>query len=636
MLIALDIETSCNVPNCIDKECKHALIPYKNKIDLIGIYDGTNYKYFTNVNEFHKWCPNTVRFIGHNIKFDAKMLYFNETDIRDLIIDDTSLMAVANPYKIPEDWLEQYEQRRLELNKQGGKHRRAKWHSLKTLAPYWLKIKPFWEVADHNNVEYNRLDCEYTYKLYFKLKEELEKNGVYQFYKERLLPWTLSLLDIELQGIKIDMPLLTSMEESYTKKAKELMLSLDGQWAGAYEKRKEVQIEEIHAKYREMRQKAIDKLEEDYTPEKESKISARYHDLEQKAIEKTDLSLNLDSPAQLKWLFKDYFKLDIEGKDEEDSTGKLVLERLAAAGRKDVETFIDYRKTTKILTSFFPTYKDYNTNGYLYSSFRPEGTRTGRLSSSDPNLQQVAGDLHQLFTCEEDEILHIYDMSYIEPRLIAYYSNDPVLYDVINKKQDFHGLNTKIFFGLDEPIEKIKELYPHERKVGKTVGLALMYGAGPWRLKETAMQYGYDWHIDQCKERYEDFKETYRDVFAFRDRLNKKLEAGEWVPNILKRPIKIHAKKDVYMTGLNTLIQSSASDLVLNSAHLIQKRIKDNKLNGTVVSLVHDEIISRSKQQDSDKIDAFIRRAMTEYNLVNKLGPIPLEVEGKMARRWEK
>jgi hypothetical protein len=165
MLVAVDLETECAVEGCSDKECDHALDHNRNRITVIGISNstGSTSKVFRGVGlvtEFCNWVEQAgpeVKLTAFNGKFDFRQLMAHgaRSFNLDRWVHDACLLAFSYHIKISDEWLASYEQQRTHLNKTlKTKHRRAGLHSLKTLAPYFLEVKPFWEAIDHDNDEY--------------------------------------------------------------------------------------------------------------------------------------------------------------------------------------------------------------------------------------------------------------------------------------------------------------------------------------------------------------------------------------------------------------------------------------------------------------------------------------------------
>lgn len=662
---ALDIETTCNVTGCTEPHpCDHALDPYCNRITIIGLYWKENGEaqsatlrsaielkaLFDDLGDYEV--------TGVNLKWDLKTLAAHGCDIHlSHWTDDVQLMSVAYTVKVNEQYLEQYAALRKQLNEalpKGQKHRNAKGNSLKVLAPFHLGIEPFWEdPANHDNETYVLKDCEYTYHLTELLEERLKAEGSYEFYKTKLLPWTKLLYKMECRGISIDLEMLDRADKESQRKAEEVKILLDKEWAEAYVVYRDIEIKELREQTDHNIEKAKQRafqyregnLAKAKTPRSIETIEARYkHRIDNidskyakwfdEGCNRIPRQMNLNSPTQLKWLFKEHLGLDITNFDDEESTGKAVLQKLAGTGRQDMKLFLEYRKQTKLVKAFFPTYRELNKNGIIRATFHPGIARTGRLTSSDPNLQQVPHDLHALFYSPGRKLI-TKDESAIEPRLIAYASNDLTLFDILKSGADFHGFNTKIFFGLQCEVNEVKKKFPLEREVGKEVGLALMYGAGKYRLQESAQKRGFVWSNRECQYKVDRFKEAYETVYAYREVINSCLLDGP-IRNVAGRLFSIADPQDVFMKGFNSYIQGGASDLVWNSAEKAQFEYERLNLDAHVVLLVHDEIVVDAAPDCADQASRILENAMTDYDLTNDLGRIELKVEGKISDRWEK
>lgn len=651
MRVAIDIETKCNVGGCKDKQCDHALIPHLAKITCIGVWSPTFKKVFRDLEEFRLWKqsldPKAVKLVGHNFKFDLKHLQRWGIDLRKFYWDDTQIMAAVSLDKVPKEYLEAYERLRVEENKKlprGFSHRKVKGLSLKVLAPYFLDISPFWEdPTNHDNDEYVLKDCEYTYRLFEQFENRMKKDGTFYFYYSKMLPWTRMLLNSEIRGIRIDNELLDRMQRKAERRAKRIDDVLSRVWEKAHKVYYDLQLSELKKSYLEKANSAVLKLKSP-TKHKIEKTKLRYEELFKNAAEKLEKKINYDSPPQMKWLLRDYFKLDIEVevRDKEtnereikDSTGSEVLHRLSLDGRKDINLFLKYRENKKLTTSFFPTYQELQYKGNIHASFNPTGTRTGRLSSSNPNLQQVPGDLHSLFVARPGYKLACFDMAAIEARLIAHYTEDPILYEFIRGGLDLHGYHTCLFFDLDCDPSEVKALHKEKRDVTKNIGFGLFYGAGYRRIQQEALKNGYKWSDRYCKHRYAKFRETYETVFQFKEAIDEMAKKGP-LTNLLGRKFFFLDQGDIYMKNFNTLIQSSASDLVLESAHRIEKEFNRREIDGHCLLYVHDELVIEIPEDREEECVKIITESMTSYELNTKFGPIPLLVEGQVDRFWKK
>lgn len=632
MLISLDIETES-----VTEDKDDALYPHLSRITVVGVwcpeFEGT----FTDLNELKQFIDSNSSyvFLGHNFQFDLKHLSYHGVEIPvERWAHDTSLMASACTTKIPESWLEGYELKRREENKKlptGVSHRAARHRSLKTLAPYFLKVKPFWEnPANHANEEYVLKDCEYTYRLYQHFNAIMQEDQTLEFYQTWLMPKARMFQNAIQRGITIDTTKMQAKWLEAEQRATELKAKLDDIWAPAYKYYHQLQCEQIIASYDKKYESALVKAKD------KEKCKARYNKLEAAALDKLEYGLNLDSPAQLLWLFKDYLTYDVSTFKGDESTGKEVLQKLAEQ-HEDVKLFIEYRKARKLNTSFFPSYqKHMRKSGTLHCSFNLDGTRTGRLSSSDINLQQQPPDVRDIFVSRENYSFITLDQSAIEPKIIAFLTEDPVLCDLMISGGDFHSRNAVVMFGLDCDDKQVKEEFATERRIAKELGLALLYGAGPRRIQQSAQRYGFIWPLSKCKEIYENFKSLYEPIFKFKKNLDRKAEAGKVVENVFGRKHVYSNPEDVYMKTFNALVQSSASDLLIDSGDKILQKFKQNQIDGHLILTVHDEIMFEVLDSQVQQAYPIVIEAMTGYDLKTKYGNIPLTVEGGIAKEWKK
>jgi DNA polymerase I-like protein with 3'-5' exonuclease and polymerase domains len=391
-LIAVDIETAG--PDGLPGDL--ALDHNRNTITKIAVY-GSDTKFVVNGghgNDVQLVLPNDARFVFHNGKFDIKTLVAKDHWLTpDHLHEDTMVMAVVFPHKIPDAWLEEYEASRKALNAALGKnvHRNAGGYSLKTLAPYFLGVKPFYEVEDHANDEYALKDAEYTYRLaeFFLREMNEEQHAFYQ----KIQAWNRMLLKAELYGAALDFKVLAAHEESTAVKETETRAQLEKEWAEHFTFYTAIQKKLVCDSYHEKCDAALAKLKDPTDAPKVAKTMARYQGLMDKAVAKIE-PFNLGSPTQLKWLFKDRLGVDITTfSGDEESTGKAVLERLVGEGVAGVDTFLKWRKASKLITAFFPSYRAEAFRGRIHTSYNLSGTRTGRLSSSGPNCLSMDTEL---------------------------------------------------------------------------------------------------------------------------------------------------------------------------------------------------------------------------------------------------
>jgi DNA polymerase-1 len=462
-----------------------------------------------------------------------------------------------------------------------------------------------------------------------------EKNEM-KFYTDYIQPWAKFLLNVELTGVALNEDKITDLKQHLELEEQELRYQLDQLWDKAHSKYYQIQERELSEQYREMALQKISKTK-NLDSEKLRKIEHRYNELYKKALQKIEKRLNYESPKQMLWLLKDYLQLPVLNFKEEESTGVEVLEKLAATGREDMKLFLKWRGVQKLLGAFIPSYEALAMKGVIHPSFHLSGTRTGRLSCSDPNLQQIPSDLYCMFKPRKGNVFVGFDMEAIEAKLIAAYANDLNLFDIISKGYSIHDYNAKNFFALEADIKDVKRLFPSQRQAAKTVGFALFYGAGRNRIKAALTSAGFSISDAEASHKHENFKEYFEDAVRFHREITKAFEKGEVIQNVLGRPISIEDPSDAYMKGFNKLIQSSASDLCLNGAYLAQQEYDTLDLDANVIMLIHDFVLVEVAEDVAEQAAQILKKHMTRKILKTDFGDIPLTVSGGvMGNEWKK
>lgn len=623
-IVAFDIETT-------------GLDAWRDKIHIRGLWDGETYSPCREKWQLRNLLMTKYKdydIVGHRTDFDIKFVLvqedITEADLEGRVIHDTRIMGSLVRDRVPKAFLDQYEVNRKELNKtlpKGCSHREGSYLSLKVMAPWYLKVPPFWETpGNHDNEEYNKTDLVYTLELYQLLSSRLQSEGSWDFYMNRMLPWSQMAREMEMRGIAISLEELDKVEKEYTERRDALKVKLDEQWAEAHAQYRRQQEDDLGKQYYEMTQVALLKAKD------KTKCEERYGNLFSKAVEKIE-PFNYASSQQMAWLLKDYLGLDITDFEGEESTGKAVLNKLAAEGREDIKTFLEWREADKVLTMYVPTYKELQVNGVIHPSFNLTGTRTGRTSSSAPNLQQVPPKLYRLFKPRSGYKFVQYDLSGIEAALIALYSGDKTLYDILEKGESIHDHNAKAMFGLECDVNQVSTLYPKQRKTVKNIGFACFYGAGWRRISQVFAAGGFPISDQEAKANLAKLKSYYPQAFQFHKEITETFESGETVLNLFGRPINLQPHENPYMQGFNTLIQSSASDLNLRACENFWKW---GKGFANPLLVIHDCIIAEAEAEEAEFAANNLQDFMTSFNLESDNGKIQLRVEGGVSDHWAK
>lgn len=642
-VLALDIETAAaDAYTDVDNAELNPWTAKITRIGLVGYYNNKlvvksfNPDNFNELESFLASIPN-VAITGHNAKFDFKHLIQKGLLTKDsaklLWAHDSNIAAALSTKKVPEYYITDYEARRNTLNKMlphGKGHRKAGPGSLKMLAPYFLGIEPFWEsTLDHSDPRYNLLDCLYTYYLTAILVQHVIGDlNASRCYSD-LIDRSKLLLEAELDGITLDTKETKVRMEANAAKLIELEAKIKAQWANHFEHWRRLQLGELQRKYESMAEAYLMKRQ---TTADKDKITAKYLALFEKAVAKADLELNINSVEQLKWLLRDALGYDITGFDGEEAADKEVLMKLSEE-HEDIQVLMEYKKAKKLQSTYYPELLNYaRFDGRVHCNFNITGARTGRLSSSDPNLQNQPGHIHDLFIAAPGNELITKDLSALEPVLIAYFTEDENLIKIVQSGASFHSVNAKEIFNLECSVDDVAKLYPKERKAAKEFGLSILYGAGANRVRQSLKKQGYAFSLDECKQMVYRVRDYYSGVWAFKQQLDIMFETGETIYNYLGRPIKFDNAEDVYMQGFNTLIQGSGSDILCQA---VTDLCKTNSWISLRL-LVHDEAVIEVPESRAEEGEKLLEYHMTKFSLPTKLGPVTLRVEGKRGKSWEK
>jgi DNA polymerase-1 len=286
------------------------------------------------------------------------------------------------------------------------------------------------------------------------------------------------------------------------------------------------------------------------------------------------------------------------------STNEAVLSSLLGE-HPIIEKILEYREYQKILSTYVdPLLKLANADedSRIYTSFGQTGTATGRLSSRDPNLQNIpvrsalGRSVREAFVAKEGYKLVSIDYSQIELRLLAHFSKDAALMEAFNNDVDIHLATAIKLFGEEEAKEK--------RSFAKSVNFGLLYGMGPKKLSdELGISTG------EAKEIITNYFASFPTVKNFLEGIQERVKIDGYVETILERRRLFDyesangMQKAAYMReSVNTVFQGSAADLIKLSMNQIDSMIQDENLDAFMLLQIHDELIFEIKEEKVEEI----------------------------------
>ena len=350
------------------------------------------------------------------------------------------------------------------------------------------------------------------------------------------------------------------------------------------------------------------------------------------------MEFNVGSPRQLGDVL--FNKLNLPkpvkyGKGRTISTAVDVLETLAE-DHPIARMVLDYRQLTKLKSTYVDTLPALidRTTGRLHTTFAQTGTATGRLSSANPNLQNIpirtelGRGIRAAFIAEPGHVLLTADYSQIELRLLAHFSRDPLLVEAYRRGDDIHTLTASQVFGVPPLM-----VTPEHRRQAKVVNFGIVYGLSPFGLSQNL---GIE--PSEAKQFIANYFEKYAGVRAFIDKTLEEARRDLKVKTLHGRirPIPdINSKNSnqrgfAERTAVNTPLQGTAADLIKIAMIRIDAALQERKLKSRMTLQVHDELVFEVPENEVETMQSLVREHMEKVHTL----AVPLLVEMGTGPNW--
>ena len=435
------------------------------------------------------------------------------------------------------------------------------------------------------NIETTKEQCinksRFIYDTRSKILLEIDDYDETKLFNEIEMPLSLVLADMELTGIRVDKKYLLNLKEELETKMKSMQ-------------------EEIY-------------------------ILA-------------DGKFNILSPKQLGEVLFDKLKIEYPKKRKKDdtsySTSKDILDKIKDKN-EIVEKVLEYRNLSKLYANYCVGLLDeIREDGKIHTIFNSCLTRTGRLSSSKPNLQNIPirSDYSKLvrkaFIPEDNSILMSSDYSQIELRVFAHMADAKNLQEAFIEDKDIHAKTASDIFKV--PIEQVDKKM---RRIAKTVNFGILYGISSFGLSE-------DLKIDvaSAKEFLNNYLNTYQGIKEYMEKEKEEAYQKGYVTTIMNRRRKIdELKSSNYMVrssgermALNTPIQGSAADILKKAMVELYRAMQEKKLKSKILIQVHDELVFNIYNDELEIMKELVKEKMEK---VVKLS-VPLKVDIETGNDW--
>ncbi len=411
------------------------------------------------------------------------------------------------------------------------------------------------------------------------LKNELSANGMLKLYNELEHPLINVLYDMELIGFKLDVSVLKELEALY---------------------------------------------------------AVKINTLQQQIIELAGEQFNVNSPKQLEVILFEKLQLPVAKKTKSGySTDVEVLEKLLDK-HPIVPLILDYRKLAKLKSTYIDGLFEFAQKGdsRVHSTFHQTVTATGRLSSSDPNLQNIpirtedGREIRKAFIAKEGCLLIGADYSQIELRVLAHIAGDENMISAFNSGADIHTITASEVFGV--PISEVTSTL---RSAAKAVNFGIVYGISDFGLAKNI-----NISRSQAKQYIEKYFERYPSIKLFMEDIVKKCKQDGYVTTLMGRKrfvpeIDSHnfnIKSFGERIAMNTPIQGSAADIIKKAMLDITEELKTLKLESKLILQVHDELIFEVPINEEEIMLKMVKDKMENVLKLN----VPLIAEAKSGQSW--
>jgi DNA polymerase-1 len=525
------------------------------------------------VEEFRAVFENpNIQKVGQNIKYDMNVLKWYNIEMQGVYFDTMLAHYLLEP------------ELRHNMNYLSETYLKYAPVSIETLIGKGKNQLSMRDIHIEKVKDYAAEDADVTFQLYEYFKKELETEGVSKLFYELEMPLVGVITDMEYEGVKVNADYLNN-----------------------------------------------------YSKELELKIN----ELEKKVYEQAGVRFNIASPKQVGDILFERLKLSSKakktGKTGQYSTDEDTMLELAKE-YPIAQTILDYRGLSKLKSTYvdaLPKLVNHKT-GRIHSSFNQALAATGRLSSNNPNLQNIPIRTEEgrrvreaFIPRDDDHVLLSADYSQIELRLIAEIANEEAMLDAFQKNLDIHLATAAKVFNVP-----LSEVTPLQRSRAKTVNFSIIYGAGSLNLSQQL-----NIPRSEAKQLIEQYFATYKGLKNYMETVVDNARKNGYVTTLLGRRRFLRdidsrnslARSNAERVAINTPIQGSAADLIKVAMIQIHKELKNKDLQTKMILQVHDELVFDVPKNEVETVKPVIAHHMK--TAIPNLR-VPIEVSMGTGKNW--
>jgi DNA polymerase I len=522
---------------------------------------------------------SSIKKIGHNLKFDVKVLQGVGIQVENLYFDTMIASYLLNPgtraHKLDDLVFRELGYQMTAITDLIGKGK-----GQTTLAL----------VESEKVVDYACEDADYTWRLVELLQKELKENGLQKLFNEIEMPLIPVLVEMEMTGIKIDTKHLGEMSK---------------------------------------------------------KVGKKIDSLTKKIYKLAGQEFNIGSPKQLKEILFEKLNISTEGLSKTKtgvSTAAGELEKMRGE-HPIIELIEDYRELAKLKSTYIDALPKLvcKKTGRVHTEFNQTVTATGRLSSSNPNLQNIpirtelGREIRQAFVAEKGYTIIAADYSQVELRVIACLAKDETMMNVFKRGEDIHSVTASKIYNV--PLEKVtKEM----RYGAKEVNFGVLYGMGAWGLAARKKISRFEAQ-EFIKAYFKSFAKVKKYIDGIKEEAKKKgyvetiFGRKRYLPEINSGVQQIRASAE--RMAINMPIQGTAADLMKIAMIEVRNELKNltlrqaqgDKKEVKMMLQVHDELVL---EVPSDRVDEVVKIIDEKMEKIHKLC-VPIKVDTEVGKNWQ-
>ena len=366
------------------------------------------------------------------------------------------------------------------------------------------------------------------------------------------------------------------------------------------------------------------------------KLGVRIHELEQEIYEEAGEIFNINSPKQLGVIL--FEKMGLQGGRKTKtgySTAADVLDKLAP-DYPIVSKILEYRQLSKLKSTYADGLAVFirEEDGRIHGKFNQTITATGRISSTEPNLQNIPARMElgrlirKVFIPEDGFVFVDADYSQIELRILAHCSGDAELIQAYKEARDIHRITASQVF--HTPFDEVTDL---QRRNAKAVNFGIVYGISSFGLSQ-------DLSITrkEAQQYIERYFETYPGIKRFLDEAVQHAKENGYVTTLYgrRRPIPELSSSNFMQRqfgeriAMNSPIQGTAADIMKIAMIAVDRELRKNHMESRLVLQVHDELLIETKQEEVDKVKEILKKGMEEAAEL----AVPLVVDMHVGNNW--